>query len=64
MEVESETNCLVHLLITGIAKITNDSNYKPYIQEWKVRPVVQNILETSGIDLVKSAVIPEHVRFQ
>jgi hypothetical protein len=32
VEVKSENNCLALALIIAIAKVTNDSNYKAYIQ--------------------------------
>ena len=38
IQVKAETNCLAHALIIAIAKLTNDLNYKAYIQG-------QNILE-------------------
>jgi len=30
--VKAETNCLAHAIVFAIAKITNDPNYKAYIQ--------------------------------
>jgi len=57
-------NCLTHALIIAIAKLDNDPNYKSYRNERKIRLVVQNLLETTGIDLTNGAGIPELIRFQ
>jgi hypothetical protein len=64
IEVKSEENCLAHALVIAIAKATNDPNYKAYRQGRKIRPVVQNLLATTGIHLSQDAGIPEIERFQ
>jgi hypothetical protein len=64
IEVKAEENCLAHALVIAIAKATNDLHYKAYIQGRKIRQIVQNILQTSGIDLSRGAGIPELERFQ
>jgi hypothetical protein len=64
IEVKAETNFLAHALIIAIAKATNDSNYKTYIQGRKIHTAVQNLLTTTGIDLSQGAGIPEIERFQ
>jgi hypothetical protein len=51
VEVRAEQNCLVHALIISIAKLTNDPNYIAYRKGYKILPVVQRLLETTGIDL-------------
>ena len=51
-------------MVIAIAKVDNDPNYKAYIQGRKIRPVVQTLLETIGINLSNGAEIPEIVRFQ
>ena len=55
---------MAHALIRAIARVDNDSNFKSYRDGWKIRPVVRNLLETTGIDLSNGAGIPELVRFQ
>jgi hypothetical protein len=55
---------LAHALIIAIAKVTNDQNCNSYRKGWKIRPVDQNLLETTGINLDNAAVIPELIRFQ
>ena len=52
------SNCLAHALIIGIAKATNNPNYKAFRQGRKIRPIVQHLLETTGIDLDNGADIP------
>jgi len=64
VEVKAEENCSAHALVIAIAKVDKDPKYKAYIQGRKIRPVIQTLLETIGIDLSNSAGIPELVRFQ
>jgi hypothetical protein len=63
-EVKAEKNCLAHALIIAIAKLTNDPKYMAYRQGKNILPVVQQLLETTGIDLDNGAGIPEITRFQ
>jgi hypothetical protein len=51
VRVNADYNCLAHALVIVIAKVENDPNYKAYRQGRKIRPVVQRLLETTGIDL-------------
>ena len=44
--------------------MNNNSNYNSYRRGYKIRPAVQNLLETTGIDLTNGAGIPELDRFQ
>ena len=64
IKVKSETNCLAHALIIAIARFTNDRNYISYRDGYRIRPVVQSLLETTGIDLKKGGGIPKIHRFQ
>ena len=64
VEVKSEENCLAHALIIAISRVDKDPNYKTYRQGRKVRPLVRNQLETTGIDLSNGAGNPDLVRFQ
>ena len=47
-----------------IARLTNDPKYKSYRRGRRIRPVVQRLLQTTGIDLQKGGGIPEIQRFQ
>ena len=51
IEVKTEENCLAHALKIGIAKLNNDLIYKAYMLGQKISPVVQILLETTGIIL-------------
>ena len=51
VKVKSETNCLAHALVIAIAKTTNDHNYKSYRDGRKIGPVVERLLEKTGINL-------------
>ena len=42
----------------------NDPDYKSYGDGYKIRPVVQSLLQTTGIDLRNGGEIPEIRRFQ
>jgi len=64
VEVKATDNCLTHALVIAIARVDNDSNYKSYHDGWKIRPVVKNLLETTDIDLINGAGIPELTTFQ
>jgi hypothetical protein len=61
VEVKAENNCLAHALIIAIARVTNDPNYKAYRQGRKIRPLVDRLLETTGIDLKDGGGIPKLV---
>jgi len=64
IEVKAEYNCLAYALIIAISRINIDANYNSYRRGRRIGPAVQNLLETTGIDLTDSAGIPELVRFQ
>jgi len=64
VEMKSEENCLAHALIIAISRLENDPKYNSYRRRCRIRPVVQNVCETTGIDLSNGAGIPELVRFQ
>jgi hypothetical protein len=51
IEVKAEDNCLAHALMIAIARVNNDSNYNSYHRGDKIRPAVENLLATTGIDL-------------
>ena len=51
VEVTSSENCLAHAIIIAIAKVENGSDYKAYRQGRKIRPVVQELLAETGLDL-------------
>jgi len=51
VELRDEENCLAHALIIAIARSNNDPNYKAYKQGRNIRPAVDQLLVTTGIDL-------------
>jgi len=51
IEDKAEENCLARAVIISIAKLTNDPNYNSYRRGFKIRPVVDHLLATTGIDL-------------
>jgi hypothetical protein len=63
-DVKAEKKCLAHALIIGIARLTNDSNYNSYRRGFKIRPAVDNLLATKGINLENGGGIPELMKFQ
>jgi hypothetical protein len=64
IEFKTEENCLSHALIISIARLTNDPNYKANRQGNKIRPAVDHLLETTGINLANGGGIPELMKFQ
>jgi hypothetical protein len=64
VEVKAENNCLAHALVIAIAKLTNDPDYVAYRKVWKIRPVVDHLLETTSIDLADGGGTPELMTFQ
>jgi hypothetical protein len=64
VEVKAENNCLAHAIVIAIAKLTNDPNYVAYRRGFKIRPVVDNLLAMTGIDLTNGGGIPELIKFQ
>jgi hypothetical protein len=64
IEVKAEENCLAHSLTIAVARLTNDPNYKAYMQGRKFRPVVDRLLEVTGIDLTNGGGVPELTLFQ
>jgi len=51
VQVKAENNCLAHALVIAKAKVDSDPNYNSYRRGYKIRPVVESLLETAGIDL-------------
>jgi hypothetical protein len=51
IKVLAEKNCLAHALIMAKANLTDDPNYKSYCKGYKTLPIVQQLLQTAGIDL-------------
>ena len=51
IDVKAATDCLAHALVIAIARLTKDPNYKAYRQGRKIRPVVQHLLQSTGITL-------------
>jgi len=64
IEVKTETNCMAHALIIGIARLTKDPNYKAYRKGRKILPEVQHLLQTTGINLENGGGIREIQQFQ
>jgi hypothetical protein len=65
VEVRAEENCLAHVLVIAIARVTNDSNYQSYRKgRKKILPKVRELLQASGVDLSRGEGIPELHAFQ
>jgi len=64
VEVKALENCLAHALVITIENVDKDPNYNSYRRGYRIRHVVQKLLETTGIDLSNGAGISELVRFQ
>jgi len=64
VEVRPEENCLAHAFIIAIDRLHYDPNYTSYRKCFKIRPVVDQLLDTTDIDLKNGGGIPELTRFQ
>ena len=64
VEVKAKNNCLAHALVITKARLDNDPNYESYRHGYKICPIVDRLLETTGIDLSTGGGIPELMRFQ
>ena len=51
---------MAHALVIAKAKVDGDPNYESYRHGYKTRPIVNRLLETTGIDLSRGG----GVRFQ
>jgi len=64
VQVRAECNCLAHALVIAKSKVDGDPNYNLYRRGYKIRPLVDSLLETTGIDLSRGGRVPELLRFQ
>jgi hypothetical protein len=64
LEVKAEKNCLAPTLIIAIPRLNKDPKYESYRHGHKIRPVVQNLLQVTGINLDQGGGIRELERFQ
>ena len=64
VEVKAEENCLAHALLIAISRLNKDPNYNSYRRGYKIRPAVQNLLETTGINLDRGGGFRELAQFQ
>ena len=64
INVKAETISLADALIIAIARLKKDPNYNTYRQGYKILPEVQQLLQTTKIDLQNGGGIPEIQRFQ
>jgi len=63
VEVKAKNNCLAHALVIAKAKVDNDPNYNSYRRGCKIRPIVDRLLGTTGLNLSAGGRIPELMRF-
>jgi hypothetical protein len=64
VEVKAADSCLAHALLISKSRVNIDPKYESNRHGYKIRPLVQNLLATTDIDLTKCAGIPELARFQ
>ena len=51
VQVGAESKCLAHALVIAKARGDGDPNYNSYRRGYKIHPVVDSLLEMTGIDL-------------
>jgi hypothetical protein len=64
VEIKSKLNCPTHALIIAKARLDKETDYKAYSHGRKIRPVVQTLLQTTGISLQNGGGITELDNFQ
>jgi len=64
VKVRAEENCMAHALLIAIARINKDPKYESFRKGCKIRPAVQNLHETTGINLDRGEGIRELEQFQ
>jgi hypothetical protein len=64
VEVNSENNCLAHSLVIAKARLDKAPEYNLYHRGCRIRPVLENLLQTIGIDLQYDGSMSELERFQ
>jgi len=64
VQVKAKSNCLVHALVIAKAKVDGDPKYESYRHGYKLRPIVDRLLETTGIDLLRGGGVSDLMRFQ
>jgi len=63
VQVKAKSNFLAHALVIA-KKVDGDPNYISYRCGYKTRPVVDRLLEATGIELSRGGGVPELMRFQ
>ena len=64
VEERGEEKCYAHALVITIATLNNDRNYTSNRKCRKIRHVVRQLIETTGIDLKNGGGIPALTRIQ
>jgi len=64
VKVKAKSNCLAHALVIAKAIVDGDPNYESYRHGYKLRPLVDRLLETTGMNLSAGGGVPELMRFQ
>jgi hypothetical protein len=64
IEVKAKENFLIHALIIGIARLTDDPNYNSYRRGCKIRSAIDGLLATTDINLENCGGILELMKFQ
>jgi len=65
VQVKAESICLAHALVIAKAKVDgDDKNYQSYRRGNKIRPVVDRLLEKTGVGLSRGGGVPDLIRLQ
>jgi hypothetical protein len=64
VDVKYEKNFLAHALVISKARLDKAPEYNSYRRGYKIWPDVENLLQTTGIDLQNGGAIPELEKFQ
>ena len=64
MVVKAKENCFFHGIVIAIANAENDPKYVAYGRGYRISPIVQKVVDKTGIDLSVSGSFPELIKFQ
>jgi hypothetical protein len=64
VEVKSYSNCLEHAIVIDKARLETDPEYDSYRRGRRIIPEVENLMQTTGIDLQNGRGIAELEKFQ
>jgi hypothetical protein len=63
VEVKAKENCLRHVLVIAVARVTDDPDFQAYRKGLKILAKVHELLQAAGVGLSRGGGIPKHTPF-